>query len=135
MIIIGQIGNLGNSIIFETNDKKILTFNGFTKKVSGNWAKHNIIGKKALSEFASPGLDQVSFTMILDARLGVRPRELIEKIENMVSSGKVEKMVIGGKAVGKNKWKILNISETWDLIYSGGELAKATISLTLEEYL
>jgi Phage protein U len=135
VIIIGRIGNLGSSIIFETSDKKILTFNGFTKKVSGNWVNHNIIGKKALSEFTGPGLEQVSFTITLDARLGVRPRAMIEKIESMVLSGKVEKLVIGGKAVGKNKWKVLNISETWDLIYSGGELAKATISLTLEEYL
>lgn len=130
-----KIGNLGKQIVFKTSDKKILTFNDFKQSISGRWAVHERIGEKPRSEFIGPGLRNISFTIVLSASNGVRPRKTLEKIEKMIEEGTVEYLIIGGKKVGNNKWKITDMSETWDVIYSKGQLARATASITLEEYI
>ncbi len=130
-----QIGCLGEQIVFSTSDQRILTFQGFTQKISGRWSKHAIIGCRPLSEFNGPELRRVTFKIMLDAKYGVRPRRMMETMEEMVEKGLVESLVIGNKKVGVNRWKMTEISEAWDIVYSGGELAKATVSITLEEYL
>lgn len=130
-----QIGNFGKLIVFETSDSKVLNFNNFQKTVSANWGKHERIGKKPQSEFLNPQLQSITFTIVLNAQHGVRPRRTLESIENAIESGRVESLVIGAARVGKNKWKITQMSETWDTILSHGELMKASLNLTLEEYL
>ncbi len=52
----------------------------------------------------------------------------------MVESGTAEYLVIGARPVGKNPFRLTGSSETWDRIYNKGELAKATMTITLEEY-
>lgn len=130
-----RIGNFGKIIIFETSDARVLNFNGFQKTVSGNWTTHERIGKKPQSEFLNANLQQITFTITLNAQHGVRPRSTMEKIEKAVEKGKVESLVIGGKKVGKNKWKITQMSEAWDIVMSGGQVQKATINISMEEYL
>lgn len=129
-----RIGNLGKKIVFQTSDKKVLTFNNFTQKISGRWNTHDIIGKKPRSEFGGADLRKITFKVILDAMHGVRPRKIMEAMEKMVEQGKIETLVIGGKKVGKNRWKMTDISEAWDVIYNSGEVARATVNITLEEY-
>ena len=130
-----KIGNFGKKLVFVTSDKKILTFNDFTQKVSGSWTEHKRIGKKPKKEFTGANARSISFKIVLDATLGVKPKEMLATLEKMVENGTVEYLVIGGKAIGKNRFVITEISETWDIIYNGGELARATVSITMEEYL
>ena len=130
-----QIGNFGKLIVFETSDSKVLNFNNFQKTVSANWGQHERIGKKPLSEFLNPELQGITFTVTLNAQHGVRPRKTLENIEKAIESGRVESLIIGAGKIGKNKWKITQMSEAWDTILSHGELMKATLNLTLEEYL
>jgi len=130
-----EIGNLGKVIVFSTSDKKILSFTDFTQSVSGRWATHERILKKAQSEYLGPGLRSISFKISLNALHGVKPRKTMEAMENMVEKGTAERLVIGKKKVGKYKWKMTSISEAWDTILDKGELMKATVSITLEEYL
>lgn len=130
-----KIGNFGKLIVFETSDKRILNFNSFQRTISGNWAIHERIGKKPQSEFLNPNLQSVTFTIILDAMHGVRPRRMIDTITNAVETGIVEDVIVGGQKIGKNKWKITQMGETWDVVLDGGELLRATLNLTLEEYL
>lgn len=131
----GQIGNFGKLIIFETSDAKVLNFNSFQKTVSASWGSHERIRKKPQSEFLGPNLSTITFKIVLSAQHGVRPRETIERIERAVETGRVETLVIGSKKVGDAQWKITQMSEEWKTIYSGGELSRAELSLTLEEYL
>lgn len=129
------VGNLGKLITFKTSDQKILTFSNMQQNVSGRWSSHDRIMRKPLSEFNGADLRSITFTIKLDAMLGVKPRKTLEKIEKAVEKGYVYALVIGGKKVGKNKWKITKISEKWDVIYSAGELVKASLDISLEEYL
>jgi phage protein U len=129
------IGNLGKTIVFSTSDQKILNFNDLSQTVSGRWAIHDRILKKPQSEFLGSDLRKITFKITLSALHGVKPRKTMEAIEKMVENGNTEPFVIGGKKVGKNQWKMTSISETWDTVMSKGELLKATLSITLEEYL
>ncbi len=128
-----MVGKYG-SIIFETNDKRILAFRDFTQNVSGRWGNHSIIGKREKMEFNGPGKRKITFKMTFHALYGVRPREMLEKLEAMVEKGEVDYLIVGGRAIGGNRFAVTSISEAWNTVYSGGELAMATVSVTLEEY-
>lgn len=127
------IGNLGK-IIFETSDEKILTFSGFSQSIKGRWSTHDIIGKKPRSEFLGAGLRTVNFKIVLSAMHGVRPRKTLKTMESMAEKGTAEQLVIGGKKIGNNCFVITSLSETWDCVYAKGELVKATVSVSLTEY-
>lgn len=128
-----MIGKYGD-IIFETNDKRIMAFNSFTQNISGRWSSHGVIGKKERAEFNGAGRRKVTFKMTLCATLGVRPREMLEKLEDIVENGKVDYLVVGGRSIGEHQFAMTSMSETWDAVYSRGELSKASVSVTLEEY-
>lgn len=130
-----EIGNFGKELVFETSDQKILTFSGFNQKVSGRWSDHIIIGSKTHKEFNGPGNRKISFEMTLDATLGVKPREVMEKMEKMIESGYVDYLVIGGKMIGENRFVITDMSEKWGAIYSRGELARINLNVSMEEYI
>jgi hypothetical protein len=131
----GAIGSWGTEIVFSTSDSRILTFSDFKRKVSATWATHSRVGKKDRSEFVRADLQSVTFTIILDATHGVKPRATLEALEAAVESGKVYPLVIGGKKVGSNSWKLKSTSEAWNVVLTGGELVQAKVDVTMEEYL
>ena len=128
------IGNLGSLITFETSDARILSPQNIKREVSSRWATHSRIGKKPLRQFLGADIEKVTFTIKLDARHGVRARTTIDRIEQHVRSGTPESLIIGGKKVGSSKMTINSISETWDEVWNRGELVRASLDLTLEEY-
>lgn len=129
-----MIGTLGNKIVFEVSDDAVMTFQNMSREVSGRWADHEAMGVKPKSEFLGPGNQSISLPITLSAALGVRPRTVLQTVEDMVESGAAEYLVIGTRPVGKNPFRLTGSSETWDRVYSRGELAKATVTITLEEY-
>lgn len=130
-----SIGTLGTSIVFEVTDEKVLTFTEMNRTVTGNWASHSVIGQKPKSEFLGAALQTITFNIVLNASLGVRPRAVLDEIAKMVETGTAEYFVVGSAPVGKNPWKITSVSETWNTILNKGELMKASLSLALEEYI
>lgn len=129
-----MIGTLGKKIVFEVSDKCAFTFLTMTREISGRWAEHEVMGAKPKAEFLGPGLQTGTLEINLSATMGVRPREVIEAVENMVESGAVEYLIIGNKPVGKNPFRLISSSEAWNTVYSRGELVKATLTITLGEY-
>lgn len=131
----GMVGNFGSRIVFETSDRRILTFSGMTKKVLGKYAKHSVVGQKDRTEFTGPGNISITFKILLDVTLGVKPREVMDRIEEAVENGETEYLVIGGKPLSQNKFYILSASEAFDVVMSHGEIARATMTISMEEYL
>ena len=105
-----------------------------SREISGRWTDHEVMGVKPKPEFLGPGNQTISLPITLSAAMGVRPRAVLQTIEAMVESGAAEYLVIGTRPVGKNPFRLTGSSETWDRVYSRGELAKATVTITLEEY-
>lgn len=132
---IGGIGHIGKNIVFETNDQRILNFTKMQRTVKGRWASHARIGEKPKKQFLGPDADHLTFTIILNAQHGVRPRETIDNIEKAIRTGEPQTVVIGQRKVGDNKYVITEISESWETILNRGEVVKVTCDLTLEEYL
>lgn len=128
------IGTLGSRIVFTVSDRQALLLQTMTRQVAGRWTTHTTIGTKPRSEFLGADNQSLSLTIYLSANLGVRPRSVMESIEAMVESGSVAYLVIGNRPVGSNPFKITASSETWASLYNRGELAKAKVTLTLEEY-
>lgn len=129
------IGNWGSDVIFTVNDQKVLTFNDFSQTVGSAWATHSRIGLKDQVEYLRPNLRKLSFTITLDATLGVRPRAVLDMLEDHAEKGHVFPMVVGGKRIGRNNWRMTEVSEAWEVILNRGELVRAKVNVSMEEYL
>lgn len=129
-----NIGSWGKKLVFEVNSKKKLSPTSFQRSSSSRWSDHEIIGKKAKSEFLGPGMEQIQLEIILDVSLGIKPRKMLESLENANDKGEVNNLIINNKKIGSNKWAIDSISEDWQICGANGELTKAKLSLTLREY-
>ena len=128
------IGTLGKQIVFEVSDKRALTFGEMGREVTSRWATHEALGVKPRAGFLGPGSQTVTLPITLSATLGVRPREILRAIERMVESGAAEYLIIGNAPVGSGPFRLTGSSETWDHVYRNGELSKASLTITLEEY-
>ncbi len=130
-----KVGSFGNQLIFRVSDETVMTFKNMKREISGNWGSMDRIGQKPLPYFQGPSLQSITMEIILDASLGIRPRRMLQRIENMVENGQAEVLVVGRQRVGKNRWVILKSSEAWDIVLQKGELYRATVSLTFQEYM
>lgn len=128
------IGTLGRNVVFEVSDDRVFTFSELTREVTSRWTNHEPQGVKPKPEFLGSGLQTASLTITLSATLGVRPRDVLEAIENMVENGTAETLVIGNRPVGSNPFRLTGSSEAWNTVYNRGELARATLTISLEEY-
>lgn len=129
----GLIGTFG-PLVFQTSDKAIFTPSKLKQDVNSVWAEHKIIGQKPKKEFLGADARRIKFSMTLDVMLGLQPRWLLEVLEFITENGYVDYLIIGDKAIGDNQFIIKSVSEAWDVVYSGGELAKATVEVVMEEY-
>ena len=128
-----MIGFYGD-IIFETSDERILNFSGFTRNSSSEWATHRAIGRKPASEFIGPNLDTISFTVHLSAKYGVKPQHEMDRWLIKSRDGMVDTLVIGNKALGVDKWKVVSVSQMWNVILNKGEVFSGDVDIELEEY-
>ncbi len=128
-----RIGTFGK-LRFAVSDKEVLTFQKMKRQVSADWSTIERIGKKPLAVFSGPELQSIGFTIILDASLGVPPRQMLDTLEQMVESGNAQYLIIGKERVGKHRWVITKSSETWNTILVKGELYRASVDLSLQEY-
>lgn len=130
-----EVGCWGRELVFSVSDSRILTFDRLSRTVSAAWAKHTRTGKKDSSEFIKPDTQSVSLTITLDAQLGVRPAAMLARLEKAVEKGSVNVLVIGGKKIGSGHFYISQMSEAWNCVLNRGELVKAEVALTMEEYI
>lgn len=129
------IGNWGTAIFFNVSDMKVLTFKNMSRTVGASWATHSRIGKKDQVEYLRPNLQKLTFDISLDFNDGVNPRTIIERMERASEIGEVHPFIVGGKPVGRLKWRLTSVSEAWETIYNNGALTKAKLTITMEEYL
>ncbi|MDY3230602.1 MAG: phage tail protein [Clostridiaceae bacterium] len=128
-----MVGLLGE-LRFRVADSRILTFRNFKREIASTWNSLDRIGLKPIVEYGGANLQTASFEIVLDASLGVRPSKLLKTLEQMAEAAQAYELVIGKKMIGKNKWVITKCSQAYDYILRGGEIYRATVSLTLQEY-
>lgn len=121
-------------IVFEVSSKKVLTPKNITHTASSSWALHNRIGLKPKTEKTGNALQKVSFTIVINAAHGVKPRTTLAKIKSICDNGTLGYLIIGSQIVGGCRYRLTQYSDTWNTVFSRGELSKATVQITLEEY-
>ena len=130
----GGVGQWGSDIKFSVNSEKQLSLRDMKRTSSARWASHNIIGKRPKMEFLGPDMDEVTLEVVLSAEMGVRPRSEMAKFRSACKKGEAHYLYINGKKVCKNKMAIKAVSESWDEIWSQGELVRAVVAVTFSEY-
>lgn len=128
-----MIGSFGD-VIFETSDKRILTYTGFRRDGSSRFADHEVIGRKPISEWIGPGNDNISFEIKLIRSLGVNPEKMIALFTKYNREGLVFPLVVGPRTVGVDKWRMGNLGESENFYGPSGEILSATLEITLVEY-
>lgn len=128
-----MVGLFGG-IRFRVSDSRVLTFRNFKKEISSDWNSMERIGQKPLLEFGGPKLQIISFEITLDASLGVPPRNMLSRLERMTEGGEAYDLVIGKKRIGSHPWVITKCSQAWNVILRKGEIYRATVTLSLQEY-
>ena len=105
-------------MIFETNDRRICTFNNLKRTISASYSEHKRYRKKSELEFEGPQNQGVTFEMKFIAGHGVRPWSMVHKITLMCEQG-----VVNG------------IDEDYKEVWNHGELVSVAITVTAKEYL
>ena len=107
-----MIGAFGKKIVFEVSDEKVFAFKKLTQNIQGRWAKHENLGGKPKQEFLGADTRSASLEIYLSANLGIRPRNVLNTLEEMVENGTgIEYLVIGNKPISKNRYALKSVSE------------------------
>ena len=128
-----KMGNWGSYLKFETSDKRILTFSGFKRDVSARMVTHVPIGGNPLIEFLGSELQNITFTVTVNASRGMSPRKFEKKLINCIKSGKIAPLVVGKRNIC-SKAMLVGISEAFGVVLKRGELYTAQFDITMTEY-
>lgn len=127
------VGFLG-SIPFLSSRWKVRTFDEFNRQGDARWQTHDLVGQKPLLEFVGPGIEEISFKMLLRQDLGVSPETEAQKLRTLRDEGTVVPLIIGNKPVGGGFWVITSISEQTAYWSRFGHAQSIQLSITLKEY-
>lgn len=127
------VGYMG-SIVFITSSHYMITPSNFQQSAKGRWSDHDVIYKKPTSEFLGPGLRNVSFDIILSSMHNISPEKQIATLQQMCETGAVFPLVIGGRPVTHNNWRLDSFDVGSTYYGPTGKLQRATVSVKLIEY-
>ena len=131
------VGSFGDIVFYCTSGNgrnKILSFHDLGRSSSASFAEHEMNGEKAYLEFGGDGLDEIALTIEADARYGVKPLEVQDKLFQKKATGQAEFFVLGGRKVGSNPFVITNISEGFKTLYIDGRPIAMSFQVTMKEY-
>ncbi|MEK5528516.1 phage tail protein [Viridibacillus sp. FSL R5-0468] len=127
------IGSFGG-VKFTVSDKTLLTFSDFTRNKESRWQTINVIGGKPRKEFEGPGLEKITFSVLLSASLNVNPDRILKKWLEMLDKGRVSKLLLKNRPVGNTYFSLEAIAVDGIDVDNRGNVWKQRVSLTLEEY-
>lgn len=128
-----EIGSFGD-IVFIVSNKKILSFEDFQRNTSPRWKEHNVLSNKPFLEFEGPGADEISFSIVLSADMGINPELQMAKIREFARRGKKALFIRGGKPISINHWVITRAVEKHQLIDNKGNILKMSVDISLKEH-
>ncbi|CAI1645505.1 phage tail protein [Serratia quinivorans] len=126
-MIVGTYGH----IVFLTSTQYIRTFSNFKRSSGERYAKHDVMGAKPVNEHIGPELDQISFSMRLDASLGLLPLLSLSALRTIRGAAEVNPLIIGTSYLGN--YLITNISEEWRYFGATGTPRVIIVEINLIE--
>lgn len=113
---------------------KVLTFDNYTRKTSGRWAKHELINQMTMIERTGEDTERLTLDIKLVRSLGVKPEEETAKARKYVKEGHADYLVIGGQIIGDGQWVITDLSEKLKVVDAFGRVQVSVLTLTFESY-
>lgn len=133
MAKIGSFGDVTFEISENDNGIKALSFQDMVREGEAVHSEHPRDGKKPWLEFSNPGLDEVTFTIIADAKFQVKPKSVEKKLIKYKNAGTAKYLVLGGAKVGSNPFVITKMSDAYKTIIYDGRIQCIMIDITLKE--
>ena len=128
-----EIGSWG-TFTFYVSRSSIKTFDDLKWESSVKYATHERHLKEPLLEFTGQDVESMSFTMFFSVFLGVNPIKEIASLLQAMRRGEVNRLVIGPKAYGTNKWVITKLSNSLKRFDRWGNLLVASVNVTMQSY-
>lgn len=129
-MIVGYMGD----IVFSVSASHVLTPSNFSRESEARWTEHSLLLKKPVSQFGGPGLEKVSFDILLSSDYGISPTRQLKKLRKMRDTGAIFSVVIGGLPLAQNSWRLDSLKESDHYYDALGLLRQCTVSLSLTEY-
>lgn len=129
-----MIGSLG-SVIFEVSTDKILTFDDLNFSHSAKFTEHAIHGRKGLLEFTGFSATSASLNILLNADLGVDPKEEFNALKEIFDNHDAVPFILDNEPQGDGLWVIESMSEKRDMISNKGAARIIEVSVNLKEYI
>lgn len=128
----GILGKWG-SLKFSVSPTKQKTFTDLSWSTSIRYESKE--RKKKVSRVTFKGIDpdKISFSMRFSAFTGMNPLKEIQKIDKMARGAKANRLIIGGKKYGTNKWVITGITKECKYYDKKGHLWVAEIKVSMQE--
>lgn len=130
MALIGSWGD----VTFAVSREVVKTFDGLKWDSGANYATHERHLKEPLLEFTGTEVESMSFKMFFSVFLGVNPLKEVTRLLQAMRKGEVNRLVIGPKAYGTNKWVITKLSNSLERYDSRGNLLVASVDVTMNSY-
>ncbi len=132
--IVFEAYHIGSSDDNSKPTLRVMTFDDFKRGSSARWATHEIIQQKSILEFIGPGLEELSFSVLLHAGLGVKPKEELKKLRQIRDEGIICLLMIGDEQVTDNKVVLQKMDEDPRTFDGTGEMLVVAVNLSFTEY-
>ena len=127
--VVGAFGD----VVFEVSSLKVETLRDLRRQSKGRYATHEIIGRKSVVDFLGVEPDEITFTMQLNADLGVDIRAEQKKLLDMLRDGEAQYLVVGGRALGQGRWYLTGLESKVEYTDGRGWATFMTVEATLRE--
>ena len=127
------IGYMGD-IVFVVSPNYMLTPMDYERESAARWTEHELLMRKPVSQFGGPGLEKLTFSIILDAAHNIDVAKQLEKLRKMRDTGAVFPLILGGKPVSQSHWRMDSIKETEHYWATDGKLIQCRADIALTEY-
>lgn len=131
--ILGSFGQV-NFYIKTKNKTQINSFNKLSRESTYAWESADAYQNKKVYEFTGLSESTITLDIRLDASLGTSPKKECKKWYAMAKKGKIDYLIIGGRQIGKHKWKIDSISESWEQVTAEARPSVVNITVSFSMY-
>lgn len=128
-----QVGSWGSYLTFRVSRKKMVTFQSMQHSAGVEVQEHSTIVGKPKLQFVAPALEEVSFTMELDAMHCKKPATVMNQLLQAMQSGVYAPLVIGGRVI-LQRAIITKVDTDLKTIISRGKIYGIGINVTMKEY-
>jgi len=122
------------SKVFEITENQIYTFSDFQYSSTLETEKQDAAGQKPSTYNKGPGLDSLSIKVRLSVDLGLNPRNELGDWLEIKDAGIAYPLILGNNPFRPNKWLLVDIQASEEVIDNQGNILALTLTLKFDEY-